>query len=392
MPVNFQEIQVQVRQMGERAPQREKLLAERRQRAAELMTAFNDKPDALRKRVELAAANNRGLRCALPCTETLAISHPCTPLAIPISLLAADGSQINPDRHAQVEFGVINVGVFIMRPGQSDRPGEVVHSRLLYHDDLVPADGPLTEDLVALMRDESERAALADLADTVPPPVVALTDGPLELFREPKQQAAFERLFGEYLQKLDRLCELHAVTAGYVDKPRADLVIRMLELILLPESDLSQAGRLRPLQGISDISLYRSLLAPGDRSTVFALQSSSAGHFPGQLALHFFYLNVGSENQPHLARVEIPAWVAQSEPALDLLQATLVSQCLPLGNLAYPYALHRAHEVAVVSFDEKKHLENLICVELINRGLQPGEPSNKQALKNQTGSKTRYKP
>jgi len=123
---------------------------------------------------------------------------------------------------------------------------------------------------------------------------------------------------------------------------------------------------------------------------VFAIQSSSSRHFKGALALHFFYLNVGRPEHPWLARVELPAWVAQDAGLLNLLHAALVTQCQQMGSHPYPYALHRAHEVALVSYAEKQQLENMIAGEYLRLGIPAGERSQKQTIKNLSGSRTRY--
>ena len=115
--------------------------------------------------------------------------------------------------------------------------------------------------------------------------------------------------------------------------------------------------RLYPLRGVIDRQLFRDLLGPGERSAVFAIQSRSGQHYLGDLALHFFYLNVGRPGKPWLARVEIPAWVAKDNEQLDNLQAVLMQQCQILGSRPFPYLIHRAHEVAVVSLDEKEQVE-----------------------------------
>ena len=112
-----------------------------------------------------------------------------------------------------------------------------------------------------------------------------------------------------------------------------------------------------------------SSLPPGARSAIFALQSGSAENYTGQLALHFFYLNAGTEHHPWLARVEIPAWVAWSQPSVDALQAVLVAQCRILGSRPYPYLLHRAHETALVKMEEKEQVTQMIALELRRRGL-----------------------
>jgi hypothetical protein len=177
-------------------------------------------------------------------------------------------------------------------------------------------------------------------------------------------------------------------TAGYVDKPSANLVVRLLEIVETPLADLPQIKDCHPLRGVSDLYIYRDLLAPGERSAIFAMQSQSVKNYTGPLGLHFFYLNVGREGHPWLARVEIPAWVADNPEMLDHLQAVLVHQCQLMGSRPYPYLLHRAHETAVVTQEEKAQVTQMIALELRRRGVEVGEQSYKQSAKG-LGKRTR---
>ena len=392
MPVNFQQIQQRVKEIGQKAPGDLKELLERRALAARLLREHAsdlEELDALRLR---ATVLNPGLRCAKPFCEPLTFCRPLPALDTQIVLLAADGSQINPDRHAPIQFGVINTGAIRILPGRGQAAQETIKSELLYGDDLETANGPVTEEVVAMRRDKSERTMLAELAAGESLPVVTLTDGQLELFHGPAQAQSgeFDKLFGEYLEAMRALARIGAVTAGFVDKPRSDLLVRLLELYLLKAEEFDQAGHLRPLRGVSDAVLFNDLLAPGERSAVFGIQSKSAELFKDELALHYFYLNVGRTGHPWLARVELPGWVAESDVLLDRLQAALVEQCRQLGSKPYPYALHRAHEVAVVRFEEKDQLENMLILELRRQGGEVGEKSNKQVAKDVSGSRTRY--
>ena len=115
---------------------------------------------------------------------------------------------------------------------------------------------------------------------------------------------------------------------------------------------------------------------------MFAIHSSSAKLYKDEIALHFFYLNVGRAG---LARVEIPAWVAGSPEKLDALHAALIEQCRIMGPRPYPYLLHRAHEVAVVSIREKEQATQWIAQELRQRGVPVGERSFKQSAKDLPG-------
>jgi len=398
MPVNYQEIQGQIRHMGELEPQRVQRLKEMREQAARLLETHNNNIDTLQKWVKEAIAANHNLRCAVPVKEALMSHFP--PPASPerVVILAADGSQINPSRHDSVPFGVINVGVFRMAPGMDQIPGEMVRSELITGDDLyAPNGGAIGEEVVALRRDLAERQMLASLAaqeheDTPGLIVAALTDGPLEPFvREPLNRPDLNKLYQGYLEALRAVANPQTATAGYVDKPRSDLLVRLLELVTLGESDrLDRAGHERSLPGVTDAGLLANVLQPGERSAVFALQSRTAQTFTAEIAIHFFYMNVGREKSPSLVRVEVPLWVAEDASLVGMLHAVLIEQCRLLGNRPYPYALHRSHEVAVVRFEEKEQLKTMIEMELRNRGVEFDGPSNKQATKDNSGNRTRF--
>jgi len=389
MPVDFQQIRTRVRRMGEQASERKQALDNKSETACNLLRENSQEPKKLRDLVQRAASLNSGLRCARPTNEALAESFSAPAITTPYSVLAADGSQISPSHHDAVTFAVINAGAIRMAPGQGSAPEEFVKTEMLVDDDLLVNGVAVTEEWVMLQRDLRERQLLARLAKQEQGPVVALTDGPLEIYGEPKEDPAFQKPFDDYLASLRSLSELGTAVAGYVDKPAADLVVRLLELLLLPPDNLDQAGRQRPLAGIRDIDLLGNIIKPDERSAVFALQSRSLTRFTSDLELHFFYLNVGREQKPCLARVEIPRWVAQNAELIGLLHACLLEQCAQLGSHPYPYALHRSHEIAVVRLEEKDQIEAMLLSELGLHSIFPGEGSNKQFLK-ESDPKTRY--
>jgi len=385
MPVNFPQIQQQVRQMGAEALRTRQALHQKLEQARYLLAAADANPDALKQRIEQAYALNQNLRCAAPTDEPLGSIHLLPELPGPFTLLAADGSQINPDRHAPVEFCVINLGAFRMQPGQAVAPREITRSELIYkEEDLYTADGRITEEIVALRRDLLERRLLAELARQESGPVVALTDGPMELFRKPEASVLYSGLMDQFIAALRELNDLGTISAGYVDKPAADLVVRMLG-ILDPASQDSGANGEKSLSPLSDAFLFRDRIPPQARSAIFAIHSRSAQSYPDVTALHFFYLNTGFPGKPSLARVEIPAWVAADTASVNLLHAVLLEQCSLLGGMPYPYALHRSHEIALVSNLDKDQIEQMISREMIAQGMNPPAPSNKQFTKNLAG-------
>jgi hypothetical protein len=221
--------------------------------------------------------------------------------------------------------------------------------------------------------------------------VITFTDGPMELWgaKDAGDTAEFKKSLDIYLEALEALRRLEVITAGYVDKPLASLVVRLLEVAITPVEELPRVKDLHPLGRVSDMDLYRGLLTEGERSAVFAIQSKSAANYKEAISLHFFYLNVGRAGHPYLARVEIPAWVAGDPLKLDNLHAALVSQCRIMGGRPYPYLLHRAHETAVVTQDEKSQVTQMIIQELYKRGVEVGVASSKQSAKD-LESRTRY--
>ncbi len=383
MPVNYQQIREQIgkklAELKKRTQDRQSLLEE----ALTLLENSADRQGKLRTLIKTVSGSTPNLRCAEPTKEALNGSFSGQTSLDQWILLAADGSQIAPDPHRAVEFGVINTGLFAFQTGET--PRELVESEILLFDELYPNHVPLSEEMLALQRDLRERGLLLEHAllkrqDSVP--LITLTDGPLELYRQPQDDDNLKEKFEEYLNVLLQMKEADIVTAGYVDRPRSDYVVTLLELAKLDEEGrLDVAGKERPLWGVRDGDLFSRILSPGARSALFGIHSLSAARFSKRdkaLALYFFYLNVGSEERPYIVRVEIPRFVAENAEQVNALQSVLMEQCRQLGARPYPYALHRAHEIAVVHYEERQLLENLLAVEIRNRGAEPGQVSNKQ--------------
>jgi hypothetical protein len=393
MPVDYQQIHHKIKEIGAGARQRRQTLDARRKAARDLLRAHAADLDSLRMKVDAAKLADPNLRCALPVNEPLDSHHPAPDSVTEATLIAADGSQVNPDRHAAVQFCVVNVGAITMRLRSGTAPEIHTSSELLFGEELETLTGPITEGMVALRRDLKERSKLDELAAGLTGPVVTFTDGPIELWgaKNTEDAEAYAESVQRYLEVLRSLQSRGVITAGYVDKPSADLVLRLLEIAAAGADQLPKLREFRPLRGVSDRWLYGAreelLLPPGHRSAVFGLQSGSEKKYTGVLALHFFYLNVGTEGHPWPVRVEIPKWVADDKSMLDLLHSVLISQCRMLGSKPYPYLLHRAHETAVVTQDEKFQVEQMIMQEMRRNDEEIGDPSNKGATKALPGRK-----
>src|SRR5512146_1327505 len=118
MPINYQQAVEQIRKMGEGAPQRAETKRERIELARQILAEYAGQEAGLSELAGRAANLNPHLRCGLPAGERLDASIPGQPVQETSVVMAADGSQIYPDRHLAVEYAAINVGAVCMRPTQ----------------------------------------------------------------------------------------------------------------------------------------------------------------------------------------------------------------------------------------------------------------------------------
>jgi hypothetical protein len=360
-----------------------------RETALAFLNQYANELDFLGAKVESAKAADPNLRCARPLNEALNSHSPAPDPIKEATIIAADGSQIFPDRHSQVQYYLINVGALAMQVGSGKAPSLFTDTQLRFLDEL---DEPfLSESQVALQRDIGERKKLLEVSKNYSGVIIALTEGQLELWGASDSEIAgeFEKNLQDYLNVLSELESQKIITSGYVDKPGANWEIHLLELTKAPDNELKNLRKHHPLLGATDNWLFGQILGKHERSALFALQAKSAEKYKGSLSLHFFYLNVGDTKDPIIIRVDVPFWVASDKTALDHLHAALIEQTEIMGNKPFPYLLHRAHEIAVVSHQEKEQIDQMLMIEIRNNSGEPGELSGKQSAKNLPG-RTRY--
>ncbi len=375
MPLNYLQLQPQIEQYSQRAILNHQDLDSKLKIALELLYACSRKFADIRSTLnEKITAGGRGDRSALLSNEPADSAINTSGVKQNYVLLSSDGSQIIPNPHDALPVALTNTSRLCFLPGSGRAPNVEVFTRFLTDDSGQIALDQINEDLVSLKRDVEELRVLAEWQNDSGLQVIALGDGPLELFHQPRNEADFARAFDMYQAALHVLQGKDAIIAGYTDRQRAPLVIKLLE-------SLNEKGRSVNLDGLDDLLLFEEVLEPGQRSAIFELWSPSSQKYTGGLALHFFYLNVGSEKFPWIARVEIPAWVALAPAQVSLLQQALLDQCRLMGARPYPYLLHRAHEEAVVHFDEKEQLLSRLAVELQRSGLGISTVSNKLSAK-----------
>lgn len=381
MPINYLEIKQQIKDFCSTTRlQMEKLDDLLLRAEARLNDPGMTKQEIIAK-IQTAAKTNPNIRCAVPLSFPLSEMILAPELIVDFPIIAADGSQVVPSRHRQVEFGAINIAAISMIPGSGVAPNITLRSTLLNFPDMTDAIFGLSEGKIALIRDLHERKLLAELAEKLPSPVISITDGGLELFREPGADREYEEMFREYMTVLAKFQTFGAIPAGYVDKPGSRLVSAMLDLLGANPS----AGD--GLSILSDRILFSRILSqPYSRSAVFGIQSSQSHKAAPELAVNFFYYNASRQGAPKIARVEIPAWVAEDEASVQRLHAALIQQCR-INGWDFPYLLGRAHEEAVIRYEDSLRLEEMIAAGMRSENIPMGDMSEKQRMKDGSGRK-----
>lgn len=385
MPINYQEIYTQIKQVGLGAKERRKKKEEAQEQAQKLLETYSSQLDFLRSKAESAKAADANLRCAVPLDEELASSHPLPDATPQATLIAADGSQIVPNRHDALQYYVINVGAIAMQIGSGNTPEVVTDTELRVLDEF--DDTFFSEGQIALQRDVAERKKLLEMAKNYSGTIIAITEGQLELWGSVDNENAreFEKNLQDYLNVLEQLQHQGIIAGGYVDKPGANWFVKLLEIAGTPDAELKNVRKNRLLAGVTDLWMFSQILGEHERSAVFALQAKSAEKYQGALAIHFFYINVGDAKRPKIARVDVPLWVAESPSMLNTLHAVLVEQSKIMGKAPFPYLLHRAHEIAVVTHREKEEIDRMLSREILSNAGELGEKSGKQSAKDLKG-------
>lgn len=380
-----------VDQMGRAMTARRNDLASR---AAQAATALSSQPqvtEELLRKIEKAREIDEWRRGAVPLGSRLDERRQAGASVPSAVLIAADGSQIFPDRNAVTLYYLLNIGAIIFREGSGAAPECISRPSLFYRDDeLYDADGQLrTEEYVGALRNRLELATLADLAvaertamgGDLTTPIVVLIDGPLLPWirsgAENEEVAREEIDF--FISQMQRLRSVQAIPIGYIDRPRSAYVLRILELIGIPLEEITREKlRFGPFIGLTDGQLFESLL-PGERTGLFVPNSRANDRYQARSAtddlagdrIAFCYTNMarqGRNEVGEIARLEMPGWVAERHGWLDIAQSVIAANCEP-GP--FPYVLARAHELALVTEEERAALDELVSQVMWRNGLAP---------------------
>ena len=310
-------------------------------------------------------------------TEGLNQRYPLPPLPPDFTVIAADGSHIDVDRHQSTRCYLINIGSVVINYGS--KPEALLSSdpRLYSEDkDLVitpPGGGreqPIEGTVLGIKRSVEECKSLVALAASLPPQstALALMDGTLILWglEAYPDFVTDTLLINGMLKCLDAIKKLNKdrrlALASYISFPRSTDVVNVLRVVICP-NDVPDCDKQCPpgkerdceaLAGVRDRDIFMNLLEDGERSALFISPSKIVKDYYGEHKVYFFYLRVGEE----IARIEIPQWAAENETLLNLTHSLVFDQCQ--RGQGYPAALSEAHEQAVVTGADRENFRELV--------------------------------
>jgi hypothetical protein len=387
MPLDALQIGCQVKALSEHLESNRVFRQERLPLARETLLSQSDNWENL---ATLAARSQS--RLATPIEPLDAVAH-ATPAPEAYTVMATDGSQIEPDHHGIAEYFLINLGSVLIRYGASPNARLETSAQLYFTDeDRFITDSssgrrrvPIQEGHLAALRSVKELEAVVKLAagerlDSEPR--VALQDGTLLLWVLEQRPNDYirERLLRPYVGHLESLKRLNVPVASYISRPRSTEVSGLLREATCG-GDVSGCASCRrignqcALDALHDRELFTDLEI-GQRSARFAVTLSSdlETYYEGH-RIHFFFVRIDDDE---IARVEVPEWVATDVAALQLVHTIVLDQCQ--RGLGYPVSIARAHEKAVVTRADRSVVRTLIESRLAYDGLHVSS-SAKQASK-----------
>jgi hypothetical protein len=331
--------------------------------------------------------------------EGLNNRYPAPVIPTDFTVMAADGSHIDVDRHHSTRCYLINIGAAVISYG-SKPDADLSSVPRLYSDDkdlvITPPGGgreqPVEGTILGIKRSIEECRYLADLASGLPKDctALALLDGTLILWGlEAYPEFVTEALLTDGLLRcLDKIRKLNSdrrlALASYISFPRSTDVVNVLRVAICP-NEIPDCDKQCPpekgrdcdsVAGVRDRDLFMNLLESGERSALFLSPSNIVKEHYGEHRVYFFYLRVDDE----IARIEIPQWVAENKDLLNLNHCLILDQC-QRGH-GYPVALSEAHEQAVVTGADRENFWELVESTMVDEHLP--SPSSGKSLSKRT--------
>ena len=333
------------------------------------------------------------------------------------TVIATDGSQIAPNHHEIAYCYLLNIGRVVLHYGQNRQPLLDSLPEVFYRpEDLYVSRqwGIRTEEWMGHRRTASEATILAELAGAVAGvqggqrdkgtrgqgkisiqnpksqiqnpsvPMLAMVDGSLIYwFLDQLPLEARDRILPPILAAWDELRELGIPLMGYLSASRSSEALNFLRLQACPHEvpdcvnycpNQLEKAPCQVLDPLRDSALWTIQLQPGQRSTLWRSSARILDLYDSH-EIYFCYVNVGTE----IARIEVPAWVAENQTLLDQSLGLMLAQVQK--GYGYPVALAEAHNQAVVRGGDRARFFALLEQQMIKAGLRNVGISYKEARK-----------
>ncbi|MCX7594780.1 MAG: DNA double-strand break repair nuclease NurA [Fischerella sp.] len=339
------------------------------------------------------------------------------------TIIATDGSQIAPNHHEIAYCYLLNIGRVVLYYGQNKHPILDSLPEIFYRaEDLYISRqwGIKTEEWMSFCRTASEATVLAELACSValhdrqvgrtpggeiarweektsrsqkphPPiplspkvPTLAMVDGSLIYwFLEQLPSEARDRILPPILQAWRQMRDAQIPLMGYLSASRNIEAINFLRLLACPHPvpdcmsfcpNQMEKVACKIFEALRDTTLWATQLKPGQRGPLWRSNARILDLYE-DLQIYFCYVHVGTE----IARIEVPAWVAENTPLFDESLGLMLAQVQK--GYGYPVAIAEAHNQAVVRGSDKARFFALLERQMIKAGLKNVGTSYKEARK-----------
>jgi len=314
------------------------------------------------------------------------------------TIIATDGSQIMPDRHAAHLYYLINIGGVIYHHGSGSAPDSFSIPELHYPKDArAMATFLSSSGEVSIERDLREIGTLAEKAwdhRHGQRPLLAILDQRLLYWPIGGDDDKSTNEVQKWLRSMTRIKDSNGLLAGYIDRPMTTAVITFLKTLQgaeTPDSfDWKSLGKRSLTGGISDGALFSRLLNPGERSAIFthiSPRNTEFAEFDADNQVCFFFMNPGIDGRS-IARIDLPLWVAEDEDAVTAVHALIYDQCQIIGD--YPYVIARADEMAVVGRQDNQELNFMIDIKMQDYGIDISTTAKLGSKNLARGGRTRH--
>lgn len=308
--------------------------------------------------------------------QTTAIAPACDGYAV----VAADGSQIYPDRHQGTSCFLIQSATVSFSYGIPDVPRVQFDSLprvFVGHDD---QDAYATaNDFVDCVREEMElahgvRVARKWVADhRCAGKVLALFDGALIFWHlQHKEPQMRTRYLQRYFQYLMQLYQERIPAVWYVSLPGSRELVHVVQAALWHEGQVTPGNVV--LTHVFDTDVAELMLAEGLCTPIFEPRVALCDEYPEPVRPRMVYLHVGAE----VVRLEFPAWLC-ADQQLFLWVCSVVLDQARKGN-GYPVSLAEAHAHAVIHGQDREFFYQAVHRLGASRG-RPVVGSSKSAHK-----------